>query len=526
MKRALFIGHAFHRKSGSSAFFLALLRRRFAVETAFLDPDGLDATALPETACDLVVLWQLDFLAPYYIAAGYRTVVVPMFDASAGLPDRHFVTMRDALFINFAAALHVRAVRLGCRSLFARYYPDPADFEPVADYGTARGFFWRRRPDEVSLEMVDTLLGDVLATLHVHNAPDYGEAEPLADGAVGFGGCAVTETRWGETAAIYHAALGEANVYIAPRLAEGIGMGFLEAMARGMAVFANDAPTHNEYIRSGYNGFLFNRDKLRPVELDELAAVGAAARRTVSLGHRHFLMQAAALLDALEDVAAPRQPGTAALMDFASHGLAAYTRSAGDYAAFLADNKDTVEFYVLARLGAVRRLLAAPSPRGAGPARGGRIAGALHLAFGEGNAVAALGTGWSRPEGSHTWIDGDHATLRLSGNAALAGMHVTLWLDAFTVDPLRNRQEVEILFDGETAARVVIGHTHAEGGTIAAECSVPLPAGDFELAFRTSRTWPEPGDGRHLSVALRTLSIVRSSEPAFPAALTPQHAEA
>ena len=98
MRRALFIGHAFHRKSGSSAFFLAMLRSRFAVDTAFLDPAAFAAADLPDEPCDLVVLWQLDFLAPRYIAAGYRTVVVPMYDASASLPDRHFAIMRDALF--------------------------------------------------------------------------------------------------------------------------------------------------------------------------------------------------------------------------------------------------------------------------------------------------------------------------------------------------------------------------------------------------------------------------------------------
>ncbi|MEP7293134.1 MAG: glycosyltransferase, partial [Chloroflexota bacterium] len=50
-----------------------------------------------------------------------------------------------------------------------------------------------------------------------------------------------------------------ANIVIAPRLHEGAGMVFLEQMARGCAVFANDAPTMNEYIEPGVNGFLFRR---------------------------------------------------------------------------------------------------------------------------------------------------------------------------------------------------------------------------------------------------------------------------
>jgi glycosyltransferase involved in cell wall biosynthesis len=54
----------------------------------------------------------------------------------------------------------------------------------------------------------------------------------------------------------YLLATSAANVFLAPRAAEGIGLTFLEAMARGGAVIAYDAPTMNEYIRNGDNGIL------------------------------------------------------------------------------------------------------------------------------------------------------------------------------------------------------------------------------------------------------------------------------
>ncbi|MFN8379620.1 MAG: glycosyltransferase [Anaerolineae bacterium] len=49
------------------------------------------------------------------------------------------------------------------------------------------------------------------------------------------------------------------NIFLAPRAHEGIGLAFLEAMARGCAVFAFDGATMNEYIQHGQNGFLFSR---------------------------------------------------------------------------------------------------------------------------------------------------------------------------------------------------------------------------------------------------------------------------
>jgi len=515
MTAILFIGHTFHEKSRSSAFFLDLLGARFGhVETAFLEPGTFDAAALPEGAYDLVVLWQLDFLAPHYIAAGYRTVVVPMYDASSSLPDLHFAMMREALFINFSASLHVRTVRLGCRSLHARYYPDPAAFAPVTDYSTPRGFFWRRRPDEIGLDTVDTMLGDSLASLHLHNAPDYGDPPPLEDGRIGLGRCEVTTSTWFQTPADYQAALAGANVYIAPRLCEGIGMGFLEAMARGMAVFANDLPTHNEYIANWYNGVLFNRAELGTVPLDHLAALGRNARHTVERGHRHWLLAARAAMDALAAHAAPRGERTEGLIDFAHAAIAAYRTSPARYADFLDGHKDSIAFYALGRLRDMRRLMAGPSAPAAEaadtPRVGGVITGAIHLTFGQGNANAYLETGWSTPEGVHTWIDGPRGVLRLPANPGLAGNLVMLTFDGFTVDSLAHEQTVDIVLDGETAATVPVCHTYQNGGLTTVHSAVRLPEKDqFHLEFRARHTWPESEAGRQLSLALRTLSIVR-----------------
>jgi glycosyltransferase involved in cell wall biosynthesis len=48
----------------------------------------------------------------------------------------------------------------------------------------------------------------------------------------------------------------EANIYIAPRSVEGVGLTFIEALSRGSAVVAYNGPTMNEYIRHKENGYL------------------------------------------------------------------------------------------------------------------------------------------------------------------------------------------------------------------------------------------------------------------------------
>jgi hypothetical protein len=104
-----------------------------------------------------------------------------------------------------------------------------------------------------------------------------------------------------------------ANIHIAPRASEGVGVTFLEAMARGCCVLAYDAPTMNEYIRDEENGLLFvsSFSRLHPAALLRLArrsphqvnvdqpwrrfaradhaALGARARSDQLAGHRRWV---------------------------------------------------------------------------------------------------------------------------------------------------------------------------------------------------------------------------------------------
>jgi hypothetical protein len=51
------------------------------------------------------------------------------------------------------------------------------------------------------------------------------------------------------------------NIYLAPRLTEGVGLNFLEAMTAGCAVLAANSPTMNEYISHGVNGWLLRQSR-------------------------------------------------------------------------------------------------------------------------------------------------------------------------------------------------------------------------------------------------------------------------
>jgi hypothetical protein len=71
-------------------------------------------------------------------------------------------------------------------------------------------------------------------------------------------------------------------------------MAFLEAMAMGMCVVAENQPTANEYILSGKNGILYGggRERIYPprrVEPAELARMGREARETIRRIHGEWI---------------------------------------------------------------------------------------------------------------------------------------------------------------------------------------------------------------------------------------------
>jgi hypothetical protein len=311
--KLLFVDHAFHQKTRSSNFFLELLRRNFRqVEVEHIDIDhDTEFEALHRALShDLVVLWQVDFLAPAFLAAGYPTVVVPMYDGSANLPHEHWLAMSDASLVCFSRTLHERGLAAGCRSHLVKYFLPPCQEAQLPQFDNLRGFLWMRRPqDGITPKLAEILLGTQLASLHVHNAPDDGNPRLLSDPAYRATSFPITESRWRPTMNQYMSALKSANVFVAPRPAEGIGLTVLEAFAHGLLVLANDDAVHNEYVANWVNGIMFSRQTPAPFQLAAVDArdIARAGWCGAAAGYEEWLDMRAPLLEFLK--ATPPRPG-------------------------------------------------------------------------------------------------------------------------------------------------------------------------------------------------------------------------
>ena len=311
--RIAFVGHSFHETTRSSEFFLELLQPLGRV-TCFWDHSWrsgppVDARTLSGEEFDAVVVWQQERVAEALARQAHPNVTFfPMFDSCHAEPDRFWCQLRGVKIVSFSSTLHHRLQRLGLRTRFARYYPDPARW-PRVDHGRGlAAYFWQRQRD-IDWAALRPVIGDSsFDRFTIHRAADpsfsgFASPEPweIERHAIRF-------TDWFADRADALRDLAQHTVYFAPRLREGIGMSFLEAMAMGFLVVAPDHPTMNEYISPGVNGLLFEPGAPRPLDFCRHAELGTRAREWIGVGRERWTRSVPSLLEFVGNPTARHAP--------------------------------------------------------------------------------------------------------------------------------------------------------------------------------------------------------------------------
>lgn len=239
--------------------------------------------------------------------------------------------------IAFAEAVAQQSRAAGLDTLRLQYFSNP-DALPPADWSRERVAFYWNRTGLAGPEF----LRRWCAALRIDRLLFKPELDPFINRKA----CYTLPDRLGKTRVeiIPHTEHREdffrliepANIFLAPRNSEGIGLTFIEALARGCAVFAFNAPTMNEYIQHGQTGYLFSsRTPLAMRAMNRLQ--NGLARRGFRLGvlpHFHYLNTNQPWDEVAEiDVEALGRRAREAHLQ----GYAEWQRSLPAYAAFLAD---------------------------------------------------------------------------------------------------------------------------------------------------------------------------------------------
>lgn len=296
-KKLLYIGHAYHNKTQSTRFLKDILEEKYDVEYFDFDPYQDDYnvfSSLKKKKYDVLVLFQIMPEIKYLKKnVSYKKgIFFPMYDGVRARTDCLWYDYRQFHIINFSSTLHQELLDLGFSSFYIQYFPKPAE---NINWGDDKSVFFWNRVSWINLPMVERLLSSYnFNHFHLHKAldPEHTFSKPSAKLE-----SKLEISEWYEKREQMQADMDKAAIYIAPRLYEGIGMSFLEAMAHGRCVISPDNPTMNEYITDGFNGYLYNPDEVKPLKITKVKEIQKNTLQYMEEGYENWLKKKSDILN-------------------------------------------------------------------------------------------------------------------------------------------------------------------------------------------------------------------------------------
>ena len=308
-KKLLYIGHAYHNKTKSNLFLLSVLEKKYTVDVFSFDPykDEINSHFAPLKGkqYDILVLLQImpSLEKLKKLISFKKSVFFPMYD---GIPSRNnpiWYEYRFTQIINFSRTLHEELSKLGFSSHYIQYFPEPS--QKIGNMGDTKSVFFWQRITPINVLLIEKLLmGNSITRLHIHKAldPAHTFMDPSPDSK-----WKITYSEWFNTKEEMLQIQQKSAIYIAPRLYEGIGMSFLEAMAMGRCVIAPNNPTMNEYITNGVNGYLYDPQNPQPIQLGNIRKIQENAIKYIQTGYAKWSKERTKILDWIEEKAIVNQ---------------------------------------------------------------------------------------------------------------------------------------------------------------------------------------------------------------------------
>jgi glycosyltransferase involved in cell wall biosynthesis len=272
--RLLWVDHSYHQRTMSTNFLKVILERQFNV-SVFWDDYWRGGDSLPVSninTYDYVFFFQT--LLPFHRLKEIKVKIVwvPMLD-SDHLSDKYWYCLSSIplKIISFSNYFHEKCLQFQIESLSLKYYLPPAFNEDIPKSGR-HYFFWYRGNLSFS-EIKEFLKFQKIDSFVYRSAPDpFHKEEIFSEEDLEKYKVEIIRDLKFESKERYLKQLKKANIFIAPRKIEGIGISFLEAIAMGMVVIGYNNGTMNEYISNNYNGYLFD-SKNYHVNTDNLETV-------------------------------------------------------------------------------------------------------------------------------------------------------------------------------------------------------------------------------------------------------------
>lgn len=265
----LFIGHSYHEKTRSSEFIISLLSETYDIKILY--DESWSGGVFPDVLAlqrdyDVIVFWQTILDRSKLKKLRHENIVFfPMFDAVHDWGIEAWRPYRRVKIICFSSTLYKRLSQWGFNLLYVKFFPSVGEFCP----GSKKEVFFWQRINTININTIVKLVGDNCVDIHLHKVLDYKNDFIDADQS-DIKKHNITYSQWFKNKMDMTNLIKNKGIYIAPRLYEGIGLSFLEAMAMGKAVVAVNNPTMNEYIEHEKTGYLYDINNLYSLDLKNI----------------------------------------------------------------------------------------------------------------------------------------------------------------------------------------------------------------------------------------------------------------
>uniref|UniRef100_UPI00298E6BF5 hypothetical protein n=1 Tax=Treponema sp. TaxID=166 RepID=UPI00298E6BF5 len=235
-----FVDMSFHiQNTKSSQFFIDMLKPLGTVHHI----SNIDAwRVVPKLKPDVVIIWQLLPTPDEIDFWGCKNVVmIPMYDACPHEIEFWNQYKKYKIFC-FSKTLFDSLTAEGFNCFYSQYYIDPSLYrKPSFISKKVNAFFWERYQ-----KLGWTLVSKVCQALpikHIHYHTGLTQDSQSRPSDETIKKYSITFSEWFNDKSDMDKILDKTDIYIAPRVSEGIGLSFIEALARGNLVAAYDAPT-------------------------------------------------------------------------------------------------------------------------------------------------------------------------------------------------------------------------------------------------------------------------------------------
>ncbi len=299
-KKIAFIAHSYHKKTMSYKFIYDYLLEFFDIELIFDEEWETGKKIVWErfnNEYHALIIFQMFPDEENFRKISNRNIIyMPMYDQIESWHFNQWYICKNIKIVSFSSTLHKMLQNFGFNSIYIQYFIEPKEFSPGNDNEV---FFWQRLK-KININTIKKIFKNSDVKIHIHKTVDPGQEyiEPTKNDEEKFN---ITYSQWFDTKEEMQEFIKTKGIYIAPRYTEGIGMSFLEAMAQGKVVIANNKPTMNEYIKQGETGFLCNFKFPRPINLKNIKEIQKNTYNYAKIGYEKWLNERKYIIDYINE---------------------------------------------------------------------------------------------------------------------------------------------------------------------------------------------------------------------------------